>query len=84
MSDQVRLVDFASTEPCNFHENQRKREMVGQLLLSVLTIWKKDFVVPIPIQLIFSDKNMKYFMDVHTREVRSANVFYLWNITLIC
>ncbi|XP_073466474.1 codanin-1 [Aquarana catesbeiana] len=69
VSDQVPLVDFASSELCNFHENQRKkREAVGQLLLSVLTIWKKDFVVPIPIQLIFSDKNMKYFMDVHAQE----------------
>nr|DBA14299.1 TPA: hypothetical protein GDO54_005292 [Pyxicephalus adspersus] len=68
VSDQVPLVDFPLSEQCNLHENQCKREAVSQLLRLMLTIWKNDFVVPVPIQLIFSDKNMKNFIDVHTQE----------------
>ncbi|XP_018420396.1 PREDICTED: codanin-1 [Nanorana parkeri] len=68
VSGQVPLVDFLSPELCNVAENQRKKEAVSQLLMSMLTIWKKDFVVPVPIQLIFSHKNMKYCMGVHTQE----------------
>ncbi|KAM5130028.1 codanin-1 isoform 2-T2 [Mantella aurantiaca] len=75
VSDQVPLVD--SSEPCNVHVNQCNTEDVNRLLVSMLTIWKKDFVVPVPIQLIFSHKNMKYFMDFHTQKMRELFVFLL-------
>ncbi|XP_010149010.1 PREDICTED: codanin-1 [Eurypyga helias] len=38
------------------------------LLKLLLSVWKEDFGTPVPVQLIFSTKNMGYFAEVKQRE----------------
>ncbi|NXM65320.1 CDAN1 protein, partial [Serilophus lunatus] len=38
------------------------------LLKLLLSVWKEDFGTPVPVQLIFSKKNVGYFADVKQRE----------------
>ncbi|NXN08355.1 CDAN1 protein, partial [Indicator maculatus] len=38
------------------------------LLKLLLSIWKEDFGIPVPVQLIFSKKNMGYLAEVKQRE----------------
>ncbi|XP_068108058.1 codanin-1 isoform X2 [Hyperolius riggenbachi] len=65
VSDRVPLLDFALAELDVIPDQLcKKREAVRQLLLSMFTIWKKDFGVPVPVHLMFTHKNMMYFVDV--------------------
>ncbi|KAM9294415.1 codanin-1 [Gastrophryne carolinensis] len=78
VSDRVPLVDFVSTELDDVGTEQyKKMEAVKQLLESLLTLWKKDFGVLVPIHLLFSHKNMMYFMNGQTTEWWGIFVFML-------
>ncbi|XP_075049376.1 codanin-1 [Mixophyes fleayi] len=64
VSDRVPLLDFTTV-----HEEQiRKREEIRHLLTTLLVVWEKDFRVPVPVQLMFSHKNIAYITDVRTHE----------------
>ncbi|KAG8449462.1 hypothetical protein GDO86_016205 [Hymenochirus boettgeri] len=45
-----------------------KREALCKLLTLLLSIWKKDFRVTIPFQLIFSQKNISYIKDIESHQ----------------
>lgn len=40
------------------------------LLKLLLSVWKEDFGTPVPVQLIFSKKNIGYLAEVKQREVK--------------
>lgn len=40
------------------------------LLKLLLAVWKEDFGTPVPVQLIFSTKNIGYLAEVKQREVK--------------
>lgn len=40
------------------------------LLKLLLSLWKEDFGIPVPVQLIFSKKNIGYLAEVKQREVK--------------
>ncbi|XP_030415459.1 codanin-1 isoform X2 [Gopherus evgoodei] len=50
-------------------ETQRgKKNAVYGLLKSLLLVWKEDFWTPVPVQLMFSRKNVGYIAEVEQRE----------------
>ncbi|XP_074985782.1 codanin-1 isoform X3 [Caretta caretta] len=49
-------------------ERQRGKNAVYGLLKSLLSVWKEDFWTPVPVQLMFSRKNVGYIAEVKQRE----------------
>ncbi|NXG40583.1 CDAN1 protein, partial [Psilopogon haemacephalus] len=45
-----------------------KNDPTYSLLKLLLSIWKEDFGIPVPVQLMFSKKNMAYLAEVKKRE----------------
>ncbi|XP_042312185.1 codanin-1 [Sceloporus undulatus] len=44
-------------------QQQAKNHLTSNLLKSLFSIWKEDFQTPVPLQLIFSGKNVSYLAD---------------------
>ncbi|XP_019352135.1 codanin-1 isoform X3 [Alligator mississippiensis] len=52
-----------------YPERQRsKNHPICNLLTSLLSVWKEDFVMLVPVQLIFSKKNVGYVAEAKQRE----------------
>ncbi|XP_068018333.1 codanin-1 [Melanerpes formicivorus] len=68
VSDHVPLsVGIKSPEKSSERLRVKSSPTYGLLKL-LLSIWKEDFGIPVPVQLIFSKKNMGYLAEVKQRE----------------
>ncbi|KFO94270.1 Codanin-1, partial [Buceros rhinoceros silvestris] len=68
VSDRVPL-NFRIKSPEKRSERLRvKNNPTYGLLKLLLSVWKEDFGIPVPVQLIFSKKNIGYLAEVKQRE----------------
>ncbi|KFP41856.1 Codanin-1, partial [Chlamydotis macqueenii] len=68
VSDRVPL-SFRNKSPEKSSERLRvKNSPTYGLLKLLLSVWKEDFGTPVPVQLIFSKKNIGYLAEVKQRE----------------
>ncbi|NXE19813.1 CDAN1 protein, partial [Ardeotis kori] len=68
VSDRVPL-SFRNKSPEKSSERLRvKNNPTYGLLKLLLSVWKEDFGTPVPVQLIFSKKNIGYLAEVKQRE----------------
>ncbi|NXE15450.1 CDAN1 protein, partial [Lophotis ruficrista] len=68
VSDRVPL-SFRNKSPEKSSERLRvKNNPTYGLLKLLLSVWKEDFGTPVPVQLIFSKKNIGYLVEVKQRE----------------
>ncbi|XP_014805861.1 PREDICTED: codanin-1 isoform X2 [Calidris pugnax] len=68
VSDRVPLnLRIKSPEKSSERLRVKKNPTCGLLKL-LLSVWKEDFGTPVPVQLIFSKKNMGYLAEVKQRE----------------
>ncbi|XP_073408773.1 codanin-1 [Dendrobates tinctorius] len=65
--DQIPLHGYTASEPDLVQQQSRKLEETRSVLTSLLTVWGNDFRVPVPVQLMFSLKNI-----TNSRHVQSC------------
>ncbi|XP_073494956.1 codanin-1 [Phyllobates terribilis] len=58
VSDQIPLLGYTTSEPDLVQQQSKKLEETRLVLTSLLTVWGNDFRVPVPVQLMFSLKNI--------------------------
>lgn len=82
VSDRVPL-NLGIKSPEKSSERLRvKNNPTCGLLKLLLSVWKEDFGTPVPVQLIFSKKNIGYLAEVKQREVKlicGAASYLLWS-----
>ncbi|MEE6492639.1 hypothetical protein FKM82_016618 [Ascaphus truei] len=64
VSDRIPVLGLPSSPT---HRSVRRESLCG-LLNVLLSVWKEDFRVPIPLQLMFSQKNISYVTDAQQHE----------------
>ncbi|XP_061467262.1 codanin-1 [Rhineura floridana] len=64
VSDCVPIHGLTFQSPKKQEQQQAaKSHVISSLLKSLLSIWKEDFQAPVPLQLIFSNKNIAYLAE---------------------
>ncbi|XP_066428517.1 codanin-1 [Eleutherodactylus coqui] len=64
--DQVPLLGVTAPEADPVQEQSRRLEESRHILTSLLTVWANDFRVPVPVQLMFSHKNITNLKHVQS------------------
>ncbi|XP_070795946.1 codanin-1 isoform X1 [Pituophis catenifer annectens] len=60
VSDRVPIQELNFTSPKMPEQQQSKYHLISSLLKSLLSIWKDNFQAPVPLHLMFSQKNITY------------------------
>ncbi|KAH0620656.1 hypothetical protein JD844_021326 [Phrynosoma platyrhinos] len=63
VSDRIPIKGLNFQGPQKQEQPQAKNHLTSSLLKSLIFIWKEDFQTPIPLQLMFSGKNVSYLAD---------------------
>ncbi|KAM4014587.1 codanin-1 [Anomaloglossus baeobatrachus] len=66
VSDEIPLLSYTASEPDLVQQQIRKLEETRRVLISLLTVWENDFRVPVPVQLMFSLKNITKIRHVQS------------------
>ncbi|XP_075700831.1 codanin-1 isoform X2 [Rhinoderma darwinii] len=66
--DQVPLRSVTTSEADSVQEQSWKLEETRRVLMSLLTVWGKDFRVPVPVQLMLSHKNIPNMKHVQSHK----------------
>lgn len=70
VSDRVPLSVGIKPQEKSSERLRVKNNPTYGLLKLLLSVWKEDFGTPVPVQLMFSRKNIGYLSEVKQREVR--------------
>uniref|UniRef100_A0A8C0IUA6 Codanin-1 C-terminal domain-containing protein n=1 Tax=Chelonoidis abingdonii TaxID=106734 RepID=A0A8C0IUA6_CHEAB len=68
VSDRVPIQDLKPQTQKKPERQRGRKNAVNGLLKSLLSVWKEDFWTPVPVQLMFSRKNVGYIAEVEQRE----------------
>lgn len=75
VSDHVPLsLEIKSPEKV-FERLRVKNSPTYDLLKVLLSVWKEDFGTPVPVQLMFSKKNIGYLAEAKQREVKFIPIY---------
>ncbi|XP_074853179.1 codanin-1 [Carettochelys insculpta] len=61
-------VPIQGLKPQTQKKPERQKNAIYSLLKLLLSVWKEDFWTPVPVQLMFSRKNVGYLSEVEQRE----------------
>lgn len=75
VSDQIPLLGVTTSGADPVQGQSRKLEETKRVLKSLLTVWGNDFRVPVPVQLMFSHKNITNIKHVQSCKVRGAGIW---------
>uniref|UniRef100_A0A8C7E5Y9 Codanin-1 C-terminal domain-containing protein n=1 Tax=Naja naja TaxID=35670 RepID=A0A8C7E5Y9_NAJNA len=79
VSDRVPIQELNFPSPKMPEQQQSKYHFISSLLKSLLSIWKDNFQAPVPLHLMFSQKNITYL----TFDSKECDFFHLFSVKFI-